>query len=154
MTATPHTPQHAAYLIGTKAISLTADTFQAYLSATPISTWGGTQEAFQFVTDFLTPFPEISGGGYARVTLAGLAFAPSTGAGLTTKWTCTSPISFGSSVTISAASMFIFDHTVGGTDASSPVVSAIDLGGTFSSTAGNWTYTIDPSLGLMTVTVS
>jgi hypothetical protein len=79
---------------------------------------------------------------------------PTAGAGLTTKWTCTSPISWGASITLSAASMVIFDHTVGGTDATSPVICAIDFGQTVTSTAGAWTYTVDPSLGLITFTVA
>jgi hypothetical protein len=154
MAVTPHVTQHSIYLINTKAISLTSDTFMAYLSATPISSWGATQEAYQFVSDFLTPYPEVSTSGYARVTLAGTAVTPSTGAGLVTKWTCTSPISWGSSITLSAASMFVYDHTIGGTDATSPVISAVDFGATISSTSGNWTYTIDPTNGLASWTVS
>lgn len=145
MSVTPHVMPYAIDQIGKKAISLTGDTFQAYLSGTAISTWGSTQEAYKFVSDFLTPYPEVSGGGYARVTLAGLLFTYSAEKNI---WTCTSPISFGASVTISAASMVIFDHTVGGTDATSPVITAIDFGGTVTSTSGPWTYTVDGTNGL------
>ena len=60
-----------------------------------------------------------------------------------------SPISFGASTTISAASMFIYDKTAptnpNTTDANSWAVAIIDFGGTVSSTAGAFTYTVAAS---------
>ncbi len=147
MAVTSHVYPYAQSLIDTKALSLTADTIKMGLCTASAATWTATQWAYQFVSTITTAYTEVTGGGYARVTLAGLAV----GAGSTAqyeKWTCTSPISFGTTVTIAAASAFIYDTSIGSADSSYPVISIIDFGGTVTSTAGNWTYTIDAVVGL------
>ena len=63
-------------------------------------------------------------------------------------WTCTSPISFGSSITLSAASGFVYTTLIGSGDSTYPVLCIIDFGSTIASTAGPWTYTPDPTNGL------
>jgi len=144
---TSHVYPYAETLINAGTMNLTTHTFMMGLCTSAAATWGATQWGYQFVTAVIGAYTEVATGGYARVTLAGLAL----GAGSTAqseKWTCTSPISFGSSITLAAASAFIYDHTIGGTDATSPVICVIDFGATITSTAGNWTYTIDPVLGL------
>jgi hypothetical protein len=148
MAVTSHVYPYAISLINTKAISLTADTFKMGLCTSAAATWGATQWAYQFVSAVTGAYTEVVTGGYARVSLAGLAV----GAGSTAqyeKWTCTSPISFGTTITLAAASAFICDTTIGaGSDAATPVIAIIDFGQTITSTAGNWTYTIDAVLGL------
>jgi hypothetical protein len=141
---------YALQQISEKAISLTSDTFEMALFTTAISTWGATQEAYQFVSSFTGAYTEVSSGGYARVTLSGLTC---TFSGEVVTWSCTSPISFGSTITLSALSGIIYDNSVGSGDSSHPVIQAIDFGGTVSSTSAAWTYTVSGS-GLMTYTAS
>jgi hypothetical protein len=152
MAVTAHMMPYAIQQINEKAINLTTDTFKCALMVSGISTWGATQEAYQFVSSFTGAYTEVSSGGYARVSLTTLTCSYS---GEVVTWTCTapSPISWGSSITLSAASMIIQDYTVSATDSSSPVICAIDFGGTVSSTAGSWTYTVSGS-GLATWTAS
>jgi hypothetical protein len=147
MAVTSHVYPYAQSLINTKALSLTADTIKMGLCTSAASTWTATQWAYQFVSSVTGAYTEVSTGGYARVTLAGLAVGTGTTAQYE-KWTCTSPISFGSSITLAAASGFIYDTSIGSADSSYPVIAIIDFGGTVTSTAGNWTYTIDPTYGL------
>lgn len=151
MAVTAHTPPYAVQQMLEKAINLASDTFKAILLVNPISTWGATQEAYKFISDFTGAYTEVSSGGYARVTLAGLTCTIS---GENVTWNATSPISFGSSITLSAAAMIIADTSIGaGSDAATPVVQAIDFGQTVSSTSSNWTYTISGS-GLLVATAS
>lgn len=151
MAVTAHIYPYAIDQIGKKAINLTSDTFKALLMTGSAATWGATQEAYQFVSTVIAAYTEVTGGGYARVTLASPTY---TFSGNVNTWSCASPISFGASVTISAASMLIFDSSIGGgVDSATPVVSIIDFGGTVSSTAGAWTYTVSGS-GLATWTES
>lgn len=97
-------------------------------------------------------YTEVSGGGYARVDISsGVTLTRTTNNDV---WTCTSPISFGSSVTITARSMFIFTKLIGSADASWPVLGIVDFGGNVSSTAGAYTYTVDPTNGLIAWTAS
>jgi hypothetical protein len=154
MAVTSHVYPKAIDSINKKNISLTADTFKALLCTGSAATWGATQQAYQWVSDATANYTEVTGGGYARVTLAGLALATGTVPG-TDKWTCTSPISWGSAVTITAASMFIFDSSIGaGVDSATPLICVVDFGGNVTSTAGAWTYTMDPTNGLALYTAS
>ena len=146
MAVTSHAYPYAIDQIGKKQISLTADSFKMLLCTGSAATWGATQQAYQFVSSVTGAYTEVAGGGYARVTLAGLSYTFSANQNT---WTCTSPISFGSSVTIAAASGFIYDDTIGGSDAAKPLICVIDFGGTVSSSSGSWTYTVDPTNGLV-----
>lgn len=148
MSVTSHVYPYAQQLLGTKAISLTGDTFKVGLCTASAATWGSTQQAYKWVSDITTAYTEVTSGGYARVTLTTLTYTQGTDANV---WTCTNPapISFGSSITLAAASMFVFDSSIGaGVDSATPVISIIDFGGTVTSTAGAWTYTVDPTNGL------
>lgn len=150
MAVTSHAYPYAIQQIGLKAISLTADTFQCLLCTQPAATWGAAQQAFRFVTDITGAYTEVSSPGYARVTLTTLTYSSGSGTAKNV-WTCTNPapISFGATISLTAASMFVFDHTVGGTDATSPVICAIDFGQNVTSTSGPWTFTVDPVNGLV-----
>jgi hypothetical protein len=147
---TSHAYPYAIQQIGLKAISLTADTFVCGLCTGSAATWGATQEAYKFVTDITGAYTEVSSGGYARVTLTTLTYSSGSGTAKNI-WTCTNPapISFGAAITLTAASMFVYDHTVGGTDATSPVICIVDFGGSVTSTAGPWTFTVDAVNGLV-----
>jgi hypothetical protein len=149
MAVTSHVYPYAIQQIGLKAISLTADTFAVGLCTGAAATWGATQQAYKFVSDITGAYTEVVTGGYARVTLTTLTYSSGSGTAKNI-WTCTSPapISFGASITLAAASMFVYDHTVGGTDATSPVICIVDFGQTVTSTAGAWTYTVDAVNGL------
>ena len=136
------------------AVSAGSPAFIAGLCTASAATWGATQEAYQFVSDITGAYTEVTGGGYART--AAFTTATLTVSGAKDIWTVTSPapISFGSSVTISAASMFIYTTQVGSGDSTYPVACIIDFGGTVTSTAGAFTYTVDPTNGLAAWTSS
>lgn len=148
MSVTSHVYPHAQQLINTKQLDLSDATSNKYfmgLLVNTAATWGGTQQAYQFVADVTGAYTEVTSGGYARVALAGITMTQNTDSNV---WTCTSPISFGSSITLAAAAAFVFTKEIGSADASWPVISIIDFGGTVTSTAGAWTYTVDPTNGL------
>ena len=154
MAVTSHLYPYAQQQINEKAISLTADSFHMGLLVNSAATWGATQEAYQFVSAVTGAYTEVTSSGYARVTLTTCTVTYS---GAKTTWTCTAPapISFGSSITLAAAAGFIFDSTIGGgVDSATPVIAIIDFGGTVSSSAGAWTYTVDPVNGLASWTSS
>lgn len=155
MAVTAHVYPVTLHKINSKLIDLTittAGTWFAGLCTASAATWGSTQEAYAFVADVTGAYTEVTGGSYARVDISsGVTLTQSTN---TDKWTCTSPINFGSTTTITAASMFIFTKQVGSADASWPVVSIVDFGGSVSSTGGAWTYTVDPTNGLALWTAS
>jgi hypothetical protein len=153
MAVTSHLyPAYQKLLLTGKTVDMDADTIKMGLCTASAATWGATQQAYQYVSSVTGAYTEVTGGGYARVTLASLALTISTN---TIKWTCTSPIVYGTSVSIAAASAFIFDSSIGaGSDAATPVIAIIDFGGTQTSVSGTWEYTIDPSLGLATFTCS
>lgn len=155
MAVTSHVYPYAVQQIGQKAINLTTDTFVAGLCTTAAATWGATQQAYKFVSDIIGAYTEVVSGGYARVTLTTLTYSSGSGTAKNV-WTCTSPapISWGAAITLTAASMFVYDHTVGGTDGTSPVICIIDFGQNYVSTAGPWTYTVDAVNGLAAWTES
>jgi hypothetical protein len=145
MAVTSHVYPKAMSSMSTKAISLVADTFKMGLCTGDASAWSTTQYAYQFVSDVTGAYTEVVTGGYARVTLASLAVNVS---GNKVIWTCASPISFGSSITLAARSAFIYDASIGSADASFPVIAILDFGATVSSTSGSWQYAIDGTNGL------
>ena len=126
--------------------STSAGAFKIGLCTASAATWGATQQAYQFVSSITAAYTEVSSGGYARQSLTGITLTQGTDSNV---WTCTSPISFGASITLSAASAFVYTTLIGSADASYPVISIIDFGGTVSSSAGPWTYTVDPVNGLV-----
>jgi hypothetical protein len=109
------------------------------------ATWGATQQAYQFVSAVTGAYTEVTSAGYARVSLTGITLTQGTDANV---WTCTSPISFGSAITLSAASAFVYTTLIGSGDSSYPVVAIIDFGTTVVSTGGPWQYTVDPTDGI------
>ena len=125
--------------------STTSGVFKMGLCTGSAATWGATQQAYQFVSSVTAAYTEVTSGGYARQSLTGITLTQGTDSNV---WTCTSPISFGSSITLSAASAFVYTTLIGSADSSYPVISIIDFGGTVSSSSGPWTYTVDPVNGL------
>lgn len=142
-----------AMAAGISFTSATAGAYKMGLLTTAAATWGATQEAYNFVSDVTGAYTEVSSSGYARVSLTSLALTETT-APPTMKWACASPISFGSSITLSALSGFIYTTLTGSADASYPVLAIIDFNATVASTAGAWTYTVDPTNGLALFTSS
>lgn len=129
----------------------TAGSWFAGLCTGDASAWTSTQQAFAFVSDVTTAYTEVSGGGYARIDISsGVTLTRTTNVD---KWTATSPINFGATVTITARSMFLFTKLIGSADASWPVVGIVDFGANVISTAGPFTYTIDAN-GLIFWTAS
>jgi hypothetical protein len=159
MAVTSHVYPKAIDAINKKTINLTTDTFKVGLCTGSAATWGATQEAYQFISDITGAYTEVvTGGGYTsgyagRLALTTLTLTIS---GNKEVWTCTAPapISFGTTTTISAASMFIADYTIGTTDATTPVIAIIDFGQTVTSTAAAFTYTVDAVNGLAAWTAS
>jgi hypothetical protein len=159
MAVTSHVYPKAIDAINKKTVNLTADTFKVGLCTASAATWGATQEAYQYISDITTAYTEVStGGGYTSGYAGRLALVTLTLTITTNKevWTCTSPapISFGSTTTIAAASMFVADYSIGSTDANTPVIAIIDFGQTVTSTAAAFTYTVDAVNGLAAWTAS
>jgi hypothetical protein len=153
MAVTSHVYPLAIDAINKKTINLTTDTFICGLCTGSAATWGSTQEAYQYVSAITGAYTECTSSGYARVTLTTLTL---TITGNKEVWTCTSPapISWGTTITLSAASMFVYDNTVGSGDSTHPVIAIIDFGGTVASTSGAYTFTVDPVNGLAAWTAS
>jgi hypothetical protein len=143
--------------------SFTTDTFAAGLCTGSSATWGATQQAYVFVSDFLATYVEVTtGGGYtsgyaSRQALTTFTVSNNSPAGACV-WTCTAPapISFGASTTITARTMFLYDKTANAAaaDTSSWAPVIIDFGVSVSSTAGAFTYTVDATNGLAVFTSS
>lgn len=125
--------------------STSAGAFKMGLLVNPAATWGATQQAYQFVSAVTAAYTEVTSSGYGRQSLTGITLTQGTDDNV---WTCTSPVSFGSSITLSAAAAFVYTTLIGSGDSSYPVVSIIDFGETVTSSGGAWTYTIDPVNGL------
>jgi hypothetical protein len=148
LTVTSHVYPYAIQQINKGLLDIhtvTAGSFFMGLCTGSAATWGATQQAYQFVSQVTAAYTEVTSGGYARQALTGITLTQNTDSNV---WTCTSPVSFGSSITLSAASAFVFTKLIGSADASWPVISIIDFGGTVSSSATPWTYTVDPVNGL------
>jgi hypothetical protein len=130
----------------------TAGSYFAGLCTGDASAWTSTQEAYAFVSDVTGAYTEVSGGSYARIDISsGVTLTRTNNAD---KWTCTSPINFGATVSFTARSMFIFTKLIGAADASWPVISIVDFGANVTATAGAFTYTVDSTNGLATWTAS
>jgi hypothetical protein len=134
-----------------KTIDMDSDTFVALLFTGDASAWTGTQEAYHYASDLKTAYTECTDTDYARVTLSGMTLTVS---GNKLIWTCTSPISWGSSVTITARSLAIIDTSVGGGDSSHPALCIVDFGQNYISTSGPWEYDVDGTNGLGYLTMS
>jgi len=132
----------------------TTDTIAAGLCTASAATWGATQWAYAYVNAVTGAYTEVTtGGGYTsgyanRQALTTFTWGITATANVL-MWTCTSPspISFGASTTISAASMFLYDKTghSASADTNSWAIAIIDFGGTVSSTSGAFTYTVASS---------
>jgi hypothetical protein len=130
----------------------TAGSWFAGLCTGDASAWTSTQQAFAFVSDVTTAYTEVSGGSYAQVDISsGVTLTRTTN---TDKWTCTSPINFGATVSFTARSMFIYTKLIGSGVGTWPVVSIVDFGANVTATAGAFTYTVDPTNGLALWTTS
>lgn len=151
MAVTSHVYPFTIEDMAEKEIDLNTDTIMMGLLESSAATWSATQEGYKFVSDILTAYTECTDGDYARATLSSPAVSVS---GAKMIFTCSSPISFGSSVTISAVAAFVYDASVGGGDSSHPVIAIIDFDETVSSTSGVWEYTVDPTNGLVYITSS
>jgi hypothetical protein len=151
MAVTSHLYPNSLKDIYNKTIDMDSDTFQAVLFTGDASTWGSTQYAYHFLSDLKTAYTECTDSDYARVTLSGLSLTVSSNKLI---WTCTSPISFGSNVTITARSMAIVDTSVGAGDSSHPVLAVVDFGSSQASSTGTWQYNVDGTNGLGAVTCS
>lgn len=133
----------------------TAGSWFALLMTGDASAWTSTQQAYAFVSDVTTAYTEVaSGGGYSTGGVDISSGVSLTRTNNADKWTCTSPISFGSTTTITARSMLIYTKLIGSATTSWPAVAIVDFGANVVSTAGAYTYTVDPSIGLATWTAS
>jgi len=118
--------------------------------------WVAATEAYVTVADFLAnagsggggALTEESGAGYSRQVLTSVTCTTS---GLVTTLTC-APIVWTTS-TISAVYLFIYDKTTDTSDSTRKLVCYQDFGGTFTDTAGTFTFTPNAS-GLVTWTSS
>lgn len=134
---------------------LQSDTLQVLLiaSTSPAYTWNATSQGHTTVTNFLAgsgagALTEVTGGGYARQTLASVTITDT--ANVTTL-TCGNVV--WNTVTFSATYAAFFDNTIGGTDSTNQLICYWDFGGTQSVSGANFTLTISAS-GLVTWTNS
>lgn len=153
MAVTAHVFPTLDLAIGTKTVNFTSDTLRVLLVASGTYTWNSTAQAQTHVSDFLGgsgggALTEVTGGGYARLTLGSVTYTDSA---LVTTLTCANPS--WSSVTFSAVYAAFFDNTVGGTDATNQLLCYWDFGGAQSVTSATFTLTISGS-GLITWTAS
>ena len=151
MAVTSHFYPLALLAVMDKTIDLHADTFHAILFTGDASAWGSTQEGYQFVSDLKTAYTECTDSDYSRKSITSPTV---TRTGNKLVWSCASPISFGTTVTITARSMAIYDTSVGSADASWPVIAIVDFGQNYASTASNWEYDVDGTNGLAAATAS
>jgi hypothetical protein len=156
MAAVAHYFPVAETLLATKAISLTADTLNIGLIASGTFTWGATPEAYEFVSQFLAgdgthgALTEVSGGGtgYTRQALSTVTV---TNSGEVVTFTSANPS--WSAATFSTVYAFIYDASVGGSDAAHPLIAYFDFGGSQTVAAATFTLTVNAS-GLVTWTAS
>ena len=151
MSVTSHVYPYTIEDLAEKEIDLATDTIMMGLCTGSASTWGSTQEAYKFVSDVTGAYTEVTSSGYARATLSSPALSVS---GAKMIFTCSSPISFGSDITLTAASAFVYDASVGSGDSSYPVICIIDFGEDVESTSGEWEYSVDGTNGLAYFTSS
>lgn len=120
-------------------------------STSPAVTWNSASQAFVTVADFLanggSALTEEAGSGYSRTVLTGVTCSKS---GAVTTLNCTSPVTWLTS-TISATYGFIYDKTTDTNDTTRLLVMYFDFGGTFTDTAGTFTFNVNAS-GLATWT--
>lgn len=153
MAVTAHVYPKFMLAIATKTVSLTADTFKTGLCTGDASAWTtGAVWGYQYIAAVIGAYTEVgTGGGYTSGHAGRLALTTFTCTQQAAvndsiiSWTCTNPapISFGASTTITARSMFIYDDSIGTTDADTPVATIIDFGQSVSSTNGPFTYTVE-----------
>ena len=145
MAVTSHVYPLSVEAVNAGTIDLDTDTFVALLFTGDASAWTSTQQAYQFASDLITAYTECADGDYARVTLTSPVLARSADK---VTWKVTTPISWGSAVTITARSMAVIDTTVGAGDSSHPAICIVDFGASVASSAGTWEYDCDATNGL------
>lgn len=130
--------------LGLKTVSLAADPLKVMLMASYVYA-----DAHRYVSDVKAAGTEATGTGY---TAGGLALTSVSWAtnGKVSTLTCASPSWSNSTITASYA---VFYDSVGGTDASNPVLCYWDFGGSQSSSASVFTLQVAAG-GLITVTAS
>lgn len=152
MAVTSHAYPLAISAVNAGTIDLDTNTFKALLFTGDASTWGATQEAYQFVSDLKAAYTEcansdyLAAGASGRITLTSPTLARS---GAKVTWKVGTPITWGSAVTITARSMAVYTSSVGSADASWPVICIVDFGASVSSSAGTWEYDCDATNGLV-----
>lgn len=143
MAATQHYFPVFETLMAGKSINLTSDTLTMGLIASGTFTWGATPEGYQFVSSFLAgdgthgALTEVTGGSYARLNLSGVTVSNS---GEVVTLSATSPT--WTTVTFSTVYGFLYDASVGGSDAAHPIIAYWDFGGTQSVSGANFTLTV------------
>lgn len=153
MAVTSHLYPNILIKLNAKDIALTSDTFVTGLCTGSAATWGTTQYSYLYNSSITSAYTEVAtGGGYTsgygnRLSLTTLTYTQQASSNANiVSWTCTSPapISFGSSTTITAESMWIYDATANSasSDSNAWAVVIIDFGVSVSSTSGTFEYTV------------
>lgn len=138
-------------VLGQKLADLLTDTLECGLSTGALPA-RGTTEGWEFVSTLTASIPEVATGGgtnYARVALTGVTY---TQAGLVVTLT-SSPIAFNSASNFTADYAWIYDASIGGSDAAHPLLAIFDLGGAQSPAGVPFTLTPNAS-GLVTWTAA
>lgn len=147
MAVTAHSYTKVGLSLATKKIDLTADTIKCMLLSA--YTVGTTQDTAQYVSDVLAAATEATGTGYTAggATIASRTFT-ATGHVYTLNGTIPAWSTTGG--TLAAAYALFYDSTPG-TNATNPVLTYWDLGGTQTSSNGTFTLTV-PGGGILTLT--
>jgi hypothetical protein len=151
--ATYFQPKFEQNRLGKKLANLSTDTLVWGLIASGALAARGTTQGYEFVSDLLanggSALTEVAGGGYARQNASGVAYTVS---GLVV--TLTTAVPSWNPATFTAVYAWLHDETAsGGTDATRPLVGIMDLGGSFSPAAQNFTLTPNGA-GLFTWTAN
>jgi hypothetical protein len=145
MAATQHAFPEFELGLAAKTINLTSDTLTVGLiaSTSPVFTWGATPEGYLYVSSFLAgdgthgALTELSGGGYSRQALTSVTY---TASGENATLTSANPA--WTTATFLTTYAFVYDSTVGGSDAAHPLIAYYDFGGTESVSSATFTLTL------------
>jgi hypothetical protein len=140
--------------IGKKLVNLSSDTLVWGLINAGVLAARGTTQGYEFVSDLLanggSALTEVAGGGYTRLNATGVSYTVS---GLVVTLTTSVP-SWNPLTATGIVYAWLHDETASsGTDATRPLIGIMDLGGSFSPSAQQFTLTPNAS-GIFTWTAS
>jgi hypothetical protein len=146
-------PKFVLNQLGKKKIDLSADTLKIGLIASGTLATRSTAEGYEFVSDLLanggSALTEVAGTGYSRLSLSSVTWTLS---GLIVTLTAANPAYTSPSFTFKYG--WIHDETASSTtDATRPLLTLIDFGGTQTASGASFPLAVDSS-GLFSITAA